>query len=427
MREYIKQLVESLDLQLNDDVIMIDDKTTVKIDGLPLVVPTKYNVDTLVEPIDGKIKPVKVLFDPFTDDLIKQNRVLTLLKKYMAVLSNVSITHIVESLLQLASDVDLQKDAPSHLQKYLAGYASLAIKGKYKVDTKTVSAFRKIVAAKHAKLHYVMFYLKKGGKLNGQIYRRLLRIHFPFIDDFKKIEDTLKCENIVLRDKDYKAIMYTLNFIFPDREEGNYDVGSKDKDYPGYFATYEGFISIYGRINFLLEKLEFMNKEIKETLYLPLLDEEQLHELKKHTKELSILPSDNVEEKSVSRQDMFKDISVKEHTQAQPVVQQRGWEQHSETVHDTPIHQEVSEEHLSATDRLVARSHTHDTRTRYIGNSTINNTSNSNGMSIFNQPQQQSGFTNQQSNVFQQSGMGGRQPTRSLFNTRPDNIMPWDK
>ena len=68
--------------------------------------------------------------------------------------------------------------------------------------------------------------------------------------------------------------------------EGNYDIGSKDKDYPGYFVVYEGFISIYGRINFLLEKLEFMNKEIKDTLHLPLLDEEQLHSLKKHSKEL---------------------------------------------------------------------------------------------------------------------------------------------
>ena len=423
MKKYIEQLVQSLDLKVIDDVIMIDDSTPVKIGGVPLVIPSKHNVDTLVEPIDGKIKAVKVLFDPFTDDLVKQNRVLNLLMKYMVVLSNVSITHLVESLLQLASDVELQKDAPSHLQKYLAGYSSLAIKGKYNVDSKTLTAFRKIVASKGAKLKYTEFYLKKGGKLNGQTYNRLLRVHFPFMDEFEKTENTLKCDNVVLRDKDYKAIMYTLNFIFPERDEGNYDIGSKDKDYPGYFVVYEGFISIYGRINFLLEKLEFMNKEIKDTLHLPLLDEEQLHSLKKHSKELAILPTDNIEEKSVSRKDLFKDISVKPHhvepTYVEPVVEQSGWKQR-ETHADNRFNKPVTE-HESATDRLVARAHANDGHTRYVGNPMMNNANNSsNGMSIFSQPQQ-GGFNNQNTNQYRQNGM----VNNNQFGGRQNNHVPW--
>lgn len=243
--DFYKKVLTSLNFQVDDDGLV----SFVGPDGG--VRPTTVDKRRLVLPTDchmrngfgEDLQP----FHPICENIARKGAspVLATLQRTAKAMVAFYVNTITESLMAVAADPSLHKDLPPECSEYL--------KKVSQADKKALTAFKELMKRAIAKNQLISFYLKNGGKYQGDKVNRLCVVRFPIMDQLDTEEDTVL--GVKLRKKDKKTISALLHYAIPfgdDPEE--YSAGSNSRVAPFFDAFLKAYAKIAHRINKLIHR-----------------------------------------------------------------------------------------------------------------------------------------------------------------------------
>lgn len=119
-----------------------------------------------------------------------------------------------------------------------------------KVDDKTVKALTKLIGAIDPSSDHrlINLYLKHGGIVKDQQYKRIATVTFPIYGELLEATDTVF--GVKMRKQDIKLIRTMLEKIFPDiGEKDGYSFGSNSLSCPYFHALLNGFANVVEELN----------------------------------------------------------------------------------------------------------------------------------------------------------------------------------
>ena len=258
--EYYEEILESLDLSIKDGYIYSsteEDGYVITSGGLPMVLPTKQQINSLYKTEGNKLELTKLPFNPMNEDVVKgDTKSLRLLKHHMVVKLSGRIMLLGSMLLKLASDTELQTKADKELIKYLNSIEGNS-KAKKLVDDTTIDLWESKLC-EYMEQHSGIFELviKKKGKVDGVDFNRIATISPLLLEDLEE----------VTRKKDKTTLRATLEYILPEFKDEVVTYGSNDTVAPALHALVGLYNKINGRIQYLNKKLKFVDKDIYSTI-----------------------------------------------------------------------------------------------------------------------------------------------------------------
>ena len=179
--DFYKSTLDSLGLIYDDEGYVYipgtSKPTLVLLDELPLCLPTKEAIDTMLEDTGGEIKILKVLYNPIDENVVKgDNRTLVKTKSVVEKRLAHSIMMLGLLLLKVANNTALQKKVHSlEINTFLASLADVKKQNmKEIVDQKTIDQWMEIYQRYLKNDNNVVdIYLKKSATYNGVKYNRL--------------------------------------------------------------------------------------------------------------------------------------------------------------------------------------------------------------------------------------------------------------
>lgn len=119
-----------------------------------------------------------------------------------------------------------------------------------KVDEKTVKALTRLIGAidPSSEHRLVNLYLKHGGIVGDNSYKRVATVTFPIYGELLEATDTVF--GVKMRKQDVKLIRMMLEKIFPDiGEKDGYSFGSNSLSCPYFHALLNGFANVVEQLN----------------------------------------------------------------------------------------------------------------------------------------------------------------------------------
>jgi hypothetical protein len=248
--DYMKGLVESVGLEVNEsNEIILTNGKNVKTEGLNIVIPDDTNINNMSHIVDGKVVEKYKIFNPFSEDDIKRNYMLTLLSRYMSSFSTVGVSTIMHQLIILLEDEQLQDRMHTSIQKFIVQLRErLGNKGKL-VSKRTITSYTKFnTYLVENGLSIVKYRIARGDTINGVKYNRIAKLDPIAIDNLAGREVELG-----ISERDREVFLAMIEFIIPDLK--NTMTGSKSTKYPSYIALLDLYNEIQTRINFLSKEL----------------------------------------------------------------------------------------------------------------------------------------------------------------------------
>lgn len=248
--DYMTGLIKSVGLEVNDDnEIILTNGKNIKTEGLNIVIPTDTTISNMSHIIDNKVVEKYKIFNPFSEDDIKRNYMLTLLSRYMSSFSTIGVSTIMHQLILLMEDEQLQDRMHTSIQKFIVQLRDrLGNKGKL-VSKRTITSYTKFnTYLIENGLSLVKYRIARGDTINGVKYNRIAKLDPIAIDNL-----TDKEVSIGISDRDREVFLAMIEFIIPDIK--NTMVGSKSTKYPSYIALIDLYNEIQTRINFLSKEL----------------------------------------------------------------------------------------------------------------------------------------------------------------------------
>lgn len=248
--DYMTGLVKSVGLEVNDvNEIVLTNGKNVKTEGLNIVIPTDDTVNNMSHIVDNKVVEKYKIFNPFSEDDIKRNYMLTLLSRYMSSFSTVGVSTIMHQLILLMEDEQLQDRMHTSIQKFIVQLRDrLGNKGKL-VSKRTITSYTKFnTYLIENGLSLVKYRIARGDTINGVKYNRIAKLDPIAIDNLSGRE-----VSIGISERDREVFLAMIEFIIPDIKDTM--AGSKSTKYPSYIALIDLYNEIQTRINFLSKEL----------------------------------------------------------------------------------------------------------------------------------------------------------------------------
>lgn len=248
--DYMTSLVKSVGLDVNDDnEIILSNGKNVKTEGLSIVIPTDTTINNMSHIVDNRVVEKYKIFNPFSEDDIKRNYMLTLLSRYMSSFSTVGVSTIMHQLILLLEDEQLQDRMHTSIQKFIVQLRDrLGNKGKL-VSKRTITSYTKFnTYLIENGLSIVKYRVARGDTINGIKYNRIAKLDPIAIDNLVNREISLG-----ISERDREVFIAMIEFIIPDIKDTV--CGSKSTRYPSYMAVLDLYNEIQTRINFLSKEL----------------------------------------------------------------------------------------------------------------------------------------------------------------------------
>ena len=248
--DYMTGLVKSVGLEVNDEnEIILSNGKHVKTEGLNIVIPTDDTVNNMSHIVDNKVVEKYKIFNPFSEDDIKRNYMLTLLSRYMSSFSTAGVSTIIHQLNLLLEDEQLQDRMHTSIQKFIVQLRDrLGNKGKL-VSKRTITSYTKFnTYLIENGLSLVKYRVARGDTINGVKYNRIAKLDPIAIDNLAGRE-----VSIGISERDREVFLAMIEFIIPDMKDTM--AGSKSTKYPSYIALIDLYNEIQTRINFLSKEL----------------------------------------------------------------------------------------------------------------------------------------------------------------------------
>lgn len=248
--DYMVGLVKSVGLEVNDDnEIVLSNGKNVKTEGLSILIPTDDIINNMSHIVDNKVVEKYKIFNPFSEDDIKRNYMLTLLSRYMSSFSTIGVSTIMYQLILLLEDEQLQDRMHTSIQKFIVQLRDrIGNKGKL-VSKRTLTSYTRLnTYLVESGLSLVKYRVARGDTINGVKYNRIAKLDPVAIDNLANREVELG-----ITEKDRELFLAMIDFIIPDIKDTI--AGSKSTKYPSFIALLDLYNEIQTRINFLSKEL----------------------------------------------------------------------------------------------------------------------------------------------------------------------------
>lgn len=243
-----------LSLQPDEDSVPI----VITIDKKVVALPTK---ERLAEASDDVI-----LFHPVAESLVrKESPVARQLRKLLMVNLNAKTQTLFEYLVNYAADDSKHADATPDQRDYLSKVAN--------ITKKLVPTINKVLANIDGKAgnRMVSQTIREGSTLNGEEYKRVSLISFPFLNKLNLSEKTW-C-GVKLSAKDLATVTELLAYMFPKWDvKDRYSTGSHELAAPNFHAMLKGLLPLYTQINMLVDTFNLEDEYGFDTAYAEGLD-----------------------------------------------------------------------------------------------------------------------------------------------------------
>lgn len=247
---YMTGLIQSVGLEINDsNEVVLSNGKNIKTEGLNIVIPTDDTINNMSHIVDNKVVEKYKIFNPFSEDDIKRNYMLTLLSRYMSSFSTLGVYTIMHQLILLLEDEQLQDRMHTSIQKFIVQLRDrLGNKGKL-VSKRTISSYTKFnTYLIENGLSIVKYRVARGDTINGIKYNRVAKLDPIAMDTIYNKEIDLG-----ISERDREVFTAMIEFIIPDMKDTI--VGSKSTKYPSYISLLDLYNEIQTRINFLSKEL----------------------------------------------------------------------------------------------------------------------------------------------------------------------------
>lgn len=272
LEKYTISVVESVGLSVDDDLCLLnaDGVNPVMMDNLKLAIPTKANLENQNKVVDGLVKKQYNLFNPFSEDELKKNDVLTLLQRYMSAVSSLGVLQgVMQQLVYIASNDEAHAETSTKVKMWVVSLKE-ELGGrntKNVLDNKTIKGLNTIINHMIEKgMNIITYRVARGETIAGVKYARVAKLDLEVVEYVKREEFA---EELKINDKAKTVFLSMLNFILVGMED-MYN-GSKSKNYPSFIALLGLYNEVQTRINYLLEDMKD-SLDLTE-LVMPLVDE----------------------------------------------------------------------------------------------------------------------------------------------------------
>lgn len=177
-------------------------------------------------------------FAPLSENIVLgESEVITLLRKAMRNRVTVVLGMLIEELTRIAVDTDKHKEL-SPRQHELTSVLSNA-------DKRTLKDFTSILEnVNGTSRSLVKLFLKRGGKIDGEVYDRAFIMSFPV-----EADEDRNIFKVSLRVKDVPMFDKLMDYILPGYKTQAFCTGSKSKKAPYLMAALSGYAKVIARLN----------------------------------------------------------------------------------------------------------------------------------------------------------------------------------
>jgi len=244
--EFYEKLVTSLGIVVNEKKQLFikserSGNLPLLIDGKPVYLPTKENIENCVEIVDGRPVLKYHLFHPLQESAVRgENRSFMKLKDYIERNVNYTFAVLGEVLFNILADDDIEITDVALLEliDMLNEYKAPGLKKL--VDENTVKVwvdlYKKIMVMDSHEL-FIHYYVRRGGKIGDKRYNRVGVISYPVLETLLPVNvKKEKPYGIKFRNKDINAIKVYHEFTFKkgaDELIEGIQFGSTNKVAPG--------------------------------------------------------------------------------------------------------------------------------------------------------------------------------------------------
>lgn len=241
-----KAIIEAIGLKANDEGYIFMEL------GDQLIPCTVNSERHLVLPTQAILREgvgdSRMAFHPIAESVVRGESAV--LKK-LRVLVNFRLGFVISELLEQLMGIATNKDYHHKLTPTQAEFLALlpeADAGVYKALDKVLDSTSATGANK-----LISVYLKRGGKIKNESYKRLAVVGFPLADELEKEERDIF--GVKMRVKDKASIKALFEYILPNAgliEE--YSAGSNGHTAPYFDALIHAFIKVARRLNGVVHK-----------------------------------------------------------------------------------------------------------------------------------------------------------------------------
>ena len=302
INEFYTNILKSLDVTVQDGFLMIDDGDKLvnyTHNGLPIVLPTKQHVSSLLDKDDeGNIITVKHVFNPLDETVIKGDSIsLTKLKDLVSVRLPNRLYIAGALLLSVAENKAHQSKTGMMINQFLVRLTEAMNPGITKiVDSKTIDKWTSIMDAsfKSGNTKAVKVMLKKGGKIGSVKYNRVTTFKFPLYEELCKLEKNGRINGVVLRNKDITVFKIIYEYLIEGiNERGIVNQGSNDNESPGFISLMSLYLTHMSKIQEVISGISGVDPELEDmgAIELPITVGD-LKDLSAYKRELAKIPSE---------------------------------------------------------------------------------------------------------------------------------------
>jgi len=252
--KFYKDILEMLNLSISEDgkvCIVIDGVSNpLLLDGLPMYLPTKNNISTMYDIVDGKSVKVKELFNPLDENSVKVgNNSFVKLKNIMELNFLSVFYHTAEAiLLRVANSTD---ENDMNIIKFISLLAGKKGGARELINDKTLIKWDKIyrnIRLKYINKKYIKLLVTKGGKIDNVKYNRVGVITFPLGEELLKMDKkNNSLLDVKLLNKDINVFKTVFEYLIGDVNTINdgIQIGSLNKIAPSTHALLLMYDKLY--------------------------------------------------------------------------------------------------------------------------------------------------------------------------------------
>lgn len=311
--DFYKKVIESVGLTYDDDgyikaILSNNESSLVMVDGKPLVLPLRNQIESMYSIEEGKTVIIKSIFNPLKEDIVSgENSSLHKLRNMISRLLSHRIASVGNYLLAIAIDKDLQTKAPIDINLFI-GTLNEARQHNVKavVDDETVNKFTHLFGKTLEELPiskgFVSMFPRKGGVIGGNKFNRVTTAKFNIYHELKSMtKDDRELHGVKLRNKDKIVFEKLFKFILGD-DIDKLAIGSNDKQSPGFISVFTIYNILSQRINEMVDSLAFMDDPDLDKLKIEFkLTNDEISNVAIYEKELKLIPDTNANTRKQSR------------------------------------------------------------------------------------------------------------------------------
>lgn len=313
--EFYSNVLKSLNFIVEDDAVFLDEDKEFTLVGIPVVLPTRENIVTMLKP-DGT--PAKVIFNPLIEDVYSRkqgNKTLTAMITLAKMNLSFSLASISKLLMGAVDNKQTGFNTTAFITLLNKTIANPAIKKL--VDPKSVEVVFKILSdLVSTDIEPIRITQVKNGKVGEEKFAVVTTIYSPLLDHIIKMESEGKIEDIngiTVRKKEVDTIKAIIKFMLSFEDENSLKLGSNSNQ-PGFMSLMSLYVAVATHFNDMAEELRKIDLEAYDNAKINLqIKFEDLEDIESLVTEAKLYPTES------STIGAIKETPVAETTPTRPV------------------------------------------------------------------------------------------------------------